>query len=1256
MDGSLIKTLLLRSQTVLGPVRAVTSHSVSVVYLAPTQLRHCEAQALHHCVPDVTFLKLLYCLLQILARVMPQAKLSKTPDLGLAELAGCLRQERLYVSYERKQLVQLNETVAASGRRLAQTSWTTSMQRDNLEGLVMSRAGSSPQHSCQVANLLQQTQFTDAYKVLGHHMTIYSEFLASLRNSPSLVAEWLTLGDKLGIPLMKEVVMTVFTSLLGSCVLSEDESIMITMLHKLVETQLLEAANPRKLLRHGTSSFSRLYKLFSEQLFSSRIFLTSALYEPILSLLTDDETFLDIDPAKAVYRFPPQERLRRFGVEGTEEYSAALATHRQAIIAKLAGHAQRFVIGIRDNLHSLPSFLSNLIKIIFNSMETRGIEPREIWAVCTDVLFNSFICPAIVDPEPKGITDMPISYRHRFNLMQVAQIIQVLALWKWEDINPAHQDLYQQFDKNLVPGLIDSILRVDNTEGQRPREDLSNVSTGRMAVLITAEQLQNITEWLNAVREMTGLDEEVRSKLNRLLIPLPQNVPGRKRTPAKVKTPEAATKDTAEEASPGDNNFGKHKAALAAKLSSVGSKVKPLSPGQSVTESLSQTGPEKVLVVPITDSPSELPGLAGEEVVLRQSRGSHRVRMNLSGLLEAGGGHINREESLTSASGEVQEKRTRFSLSHDEGSIGNTSDNLEAISEAASNHSVASSLEDEVDPGDQDQILDNMSDMVSANVSGRGTPNVSGRDTPSSQVTEGEIEERGAPDVADVVPPQPDPQREELINLREPSPPQGNNVLNGNRKEPEQDIEEKFGRFDIKPEVRRGRLGQLMGAGAREGDRDEAVSMVSDTWSTDVLSSDTETVGEPPTLEDLLRGRPGDEFSVRNRMLDHLQVPSGDHEARGQNTSGHLLDIAETGSEAWSMDVLASDSESLRVADFDLEDSMSVARSDDTRFTDDTTRSDPDQINLQRLELSSEAEGRRKGVENWARSGGATTGNPTRRRDSDGSGHSNRHESILKKPSGGSTLPILVGSEHSGQSSICLDDSAVTDGPPDLSRLSTTSIASSNSSRASGGSVEAVCPPQKSRSNSSASAGAGSLVSGAGGAASAEAAVTQQPVTQASTGAIPKSISFDKSADKEDDNISSENKQFANSKRERGFFKNWKLPKMGRRGGGRGSKVDEFQRSSDGHNHRLIGDTFNIPEHGEHQIRDPETSEDILAKYRKKPAEDKADGTEMGVSQQQRAEDNLYDPAEKIDRDNLETSFVFQDARRKLRLVLSEVC
>ena len=1009
---------------------------------------------------------------------MPPGKQSNKSDLE--DLARCLRQERLYVSYERKQLQQLNENVAASGRRLAQTSWSTSMQRDNLEGLIMSRPDSSPQHSCQIANLLDQTQFCDAYKILGHHMTVYSEFLASLRNNPSLIAEWLTLGDKLNLPYMKDIVMTVFTSLLGSCAMAEDETIMVTMLHKLVETQLLEAANPRKLLRHGTSSFSRMYKLFSDQLFSSRLFLTSAFYEPILSILTDDEIFLDIDPAKALIRFPPQEQIRRFGVEGTEEYRIAVANHRKAIISKLADHAQQFVMGIKNNLHSLPLFLSNLIRIIYNSMESRGIEPREIWAVCTDVLFNSFICPAIVDPEPKGITDMPISYIARFNLMQVAQILQVLALWKWEDINPAHEDLYQLFDKNLLVGLLDVILRGD---GRQPDPSLTSGghSTGRMAVLITADQLHKLTEWLNAARAMPGLEEEMKTRLNTLLIPLPPTVPGQRKV-NRDKDSEAKSKDTEEAASTsssGDITFQKHKAALAARLSSVGTRAKqqPSSSGsgqQSSSDSLSQSGPEKVMVVPITDSPSELPGLAGEEIVLSQARdrshATNRVRLNLRGLLDGtSGNHFNREVSLSSA-GEVQEKRTRFSLSHDDGSIGNTSDNLEAISEAASNHSVASSLEDEVDQAEQDQILDNMSDMVSANVSGRGTPNVSGRDTPSSQITEGEIEEREA--AGGEVEPQPEPRQD---NMREAQ--EENNVLNGNRKDPQQDIEEKFGRFDIKPEVRRGRLGQLMGSGGREGERDEAVSMVSDTWSTDVLSSDTETVGEPPTLEDLLRGRPGDEFSgARNRMLDQLQVPEAAdaRSSSGHNTSGHLLDIAETGSEAWSMDVLASDSESLRVADFDLEDSMSVARSDDTRFTDDTTRSDPDQINLQRLELSSEYEGRRKGVENWARSGGATTGNPARRRDSDGSGHSNKHESILKKPAGAasiSTLPILVGEG----SSMCLDDSAVTDGPPDISSIvSVVSVASSTSSQASAGSVEAVCPPNKSRSNSSTSAG-GSL-------------------------------------------------------------------------------------------------------------------------------------------------------------------------------------
>ena len=102
---------------------------------------------------------------------------------------------------------------------------------------------------------------------------------------------------------------------------------------------------------------------------------------------------------------------------------------------------------------------------------------------------------------------------------------------------------------------------------------------------------------------------------------------------------------------------------------------------------------------------------------------------------------------------------------------------------------------------------------------------------------------------------------------------------------------------------------------------------------------------------------------------------------------------------------------------------------------------------------------------------------------------------------------------------------------------------------------------------------------------------------------------------------------------------------------------------------RLTNDAFNIPEHAEGPVlrrassddtaaSAGETSDDILAKYRKKPlaAEDKVDGlVDMEVEESRREQEEQDVPLHELDRDNLEVSFVFQDARRKLRLVLSEV-
>ena len=187
--------------------------------------------------------------------------------------------------------------------------------------------------------------------------------------------------------------------------------------------------------------------------------------------------------------------------------------------------------------------------------------------------------------------------------------------------------------------------------------------------------------------------------------------------------------------------------------------------------------------------------------------------------------------------------------------------------------------------------------MMSANVSGRGTPNVSGRDTPSSQVTEGD--EGGA--------------LRGHAGAEEPrhrSPVQ--NIAVVVPKPAREDIEEKFGKFEIKP---------LVGG-------DETFSLVSDTWSTDVLASDSETI--EAVDRELREERQDFHDQLLNRHLqelDRMQGTAGRFNQHHHVSGDGAGETFETASEAWSTDVLNSDSE--RLQEFDTDDSQSVARSDD---------------------------------------------------------------------------------------------------------------------------------------------------------------------------------------------------------------------------------------------------------------------------------------------------------------------------------------
>ena len=187
-----------------------------------------------------------------------------------------------------------------------------------LDNLIFAPRGTAnetlPTIVCLRANLLDQTSFQDAYKHLTHQEILYAEFLLNLRSKPKLLATCLMLADSSNNQeKMSTIISTVFSGLYGSCLLAEDERLLLRLLHHLMKLQLSTSPNPRKLLRQGNCAFSRLYKAFSEELFSAKLFLTSALHDPILKLLSDDEVFLDVDPAKVVIRFAPAERDRRFG-------------------------------------------------------------------------------------------------------------------------------------------------------------------------------------------------------------------------------------------------------------------------------------------------------------------------------------------------------------------------------------------------------------------------------------------------------------------------------------------------------------------------------------------------------------------------------------------------------------------------------------------------------------------------------------------------------------------------------------------------------------------------------------------------------------------------------------------------------------------------------------------------------------------------------------------------------------------------------
>uniref|UniRef100_A0AAY4ET27 GTPase-activating protein and VPS9 domain-containing protein 1 n=1 Tax=Denticeps clupeoides TaxID=299321 RepID=A0AAY4ET27_9TELE len=727
------------------------------------------------------------------------------PDIHT--LAHHLKQERLYVSLEKQLIQRLNGDVLKTAEKLYRAAWIAKQQRINLDRLILTSAEASPAECCQHARLLEDAQFVDGYKTLGFQDSIYGEFLCRLRENPRLVASCLVAGERLNHEHTQSVIHTVFTSLYGNCIMQEDESYLLQVLRYLMEFELKESDNPRRLLRRGTCAFSILFKLFSEGLYTAKLFLTATLHEPIMQLLVEDEDHLETDPAKLTERFTQAQQERLFGEKGSEGYRQKVQAAVEANEAKLVALVNSFITCLRQNTYCFPQSLRWIVSQMYKTLErVERLEVGEVRTMCTDLLLTCFICPAIVNPEQYGIiSDAPINEVARFNLMQVGQLLQQLAMADADDGDPRRKSSLSKFDKSCVAAFLDVV--IGGRAVETPPMSSLNLLEGltRTVVYITHNQLLGLVDFVRSVTAGDLLREEDQVALETLLANVPSS------STVKSNSLELTPSNTPQLSPATTPANKKNRLPIASRSRSRSNIAQEGEPEASSQESLQEVPPEEVLVISLGTSQQTIPGMMSENEVLT---------LQLSD--GATGGAPTDESKLHGK----PDKTLRFSL---------CSDNLEGASEGL-------------------------------------TMSCTGPSNRSNSVSSLDLE---AESVSELGPGQSGSNGAEALQL-----------LEQEQVTTQDNLDDKLRKFEIRAMI------------AFTNDRDNSET-VSETWSTDVLGSDFDPNVEEDRLQDLAGA------TVDNMLGSLLCLPS---------SGSVLLDtygstISEMTSEAWSVEVLPSDSE-----------------------------------------------------------------------------------------------------------------------------------------------------------------------------------------------------------------------------------------------------------------------------------------------------------------------------------------------------------
>ena len=732
----------------------------------------------------------------------------------IVKLAQNLRKEHLFVNEQKQQIKGLNEKISNTCDRIFHNSWILRQQRLTLYEWIYSRKDYNLSTStCEKANLIEQANFIDSYKALNNDSFI-TELLCYVRNNPELISLCLIqprnncIGPtnsnsksiqsiqvpELGNHTCEPVAQILMSSVYGNAILHEDYMLTLRLLRSLIDKQLSTCEDPRRLLRQKSAAFSAVFKAFTESLLEAKLFLNSTLNDSILHVLGEDEFMLEIDPNKAAIRFATQERHRQASHNNSPtsqhhngstpnstsisnsdgassnpnqqqqqtklpEFASNTKLYKTYVTNRLVSFTAKFIEGIRDNIHCLPPSLLWIIKYVYLQLSKDGkLTDRQVRTVCSDLLFSSFICPAILYPDYYGVTDAYISPNGRFNLAQVAQIIQWLAVTNYEkeaeegssanidpatptlpgkpptatptvnpNIAPRLNDIYSKFPPDCVSSILDYVLN-NTCDIDQAVDSVANCKdVSRTCFLITESELSLLITFLEPiVPKLDTVEEDSREALFEIIkksissfkYPLESHIRCKlKQLPSSTNSSGAThngptsssilggnTTSTMSSNSSGLGSAGSSNINLASNHNSTTTNGSPRSRRNNMLRRVTRKGFSRS-----SSSTTDLNSNSNNQI---KSGETHCRCVACVGYQVLMVPFINRNSTNYITTILPEEKVDQTPIIEN--------------SEVASVNSVASSsleLENE---------NDNLSDMVSAHVSsGRATPNVSGRNTPS---------------------------------------------------------------------------------------------------------------------------------------------------------------------------------------------------------------------------------------------------------------------------------------------------------------------------------------------------------------------------------------------------------------------------------------------------------------------------------------------------------------------------------------------